>query len=111
MNLTRDTVASLCLALLFTLGTAVSSDGQSFVDDFSDGNAEDGMPVNWAPGAAVPLGSRVVSDGSYLMTTESGNPMSAYAQDRIFQDVSVQTQVRILDDFVNVPRFASSSAD
>lgn len=61
-----------------------------FFDDFNDGNAGDGMPVTWAPGA----GTWDASSGDYVAT--GSLPRVSLVPDYVLGDTSVRAQVRVV---------------
>ena len=53
----------LASACIHGMSLSRADAGQFFVDDFSDGIIDDGMPVTWLPGGA-PAGTRDASSGT-----------------------------------------------
>jgi hypothetical protein len=79
-----------------------------FFDDFEDGNAEDGKPVKWSPWLPFVDGTRVVKDGSYVITPSDQVPqLPGYDPSKTesdstiegvtLQDVSIRTLVRAFE--------------
>ena len=78
---------------LFLLASArtVSLQLRIFRDTFNDGNATDGMPGTWVPGAS-PEGSRDASSGDFRSTHTGG--MSTLLEELYgLRDVSIRTEV------------------
>ncbi|MEZ6097982.1 MAG: PEP-CTERM sorting domain-containing protein [Pirellulaceae bacterium] len=67
-----------------------------FFEDFEDGDATDGSPATWSPGAQ-PTGTRIVSGGDYIFTASS--LASSYVEESadLVGDISIQTQIRFLE--------------
>ena len=65
-----------------------------FHDDFSDGDAEDGMPVTWIPGPVGSLGTREVVDQNYVLTPTLDEAVVSVPEGLVFGDVSIRTQFR-----------------
>lgn len=63
-------------ACLVAFGLAAPTTAATFFhDNFEDGSATDGQPVSWvAPGYAQ-TGTRVVQDGSLVLTAASGRSL------------------------------------
>jgi hypothetical protein len=74
---------------------ACASADTIFFDDFSDGNAADGMPVTWAPLAGFP-GTFDASSGDYVLSP-SNRAIVATVPDLILGDVSIRAQARMLE--------------
>jgi RNA polymerase sigma factor (sigma-70 family) len=106
---------AVCLVVLMALmlvgGTTlvpglanIAFAGQFFHDDFEDGSATDGMPVNWALDLHLNGGTHAVQNGSYVVTPDA---ISDYANVTIseidlipqagtFSEVSLRSVVRLL---------------
>jgi hypothetical protein len=90
------------VAILVVVGLCLMFGRQSFaeswLDDFGDGNAGDGMPVSWLVDA-VAQGSYNVVGGDYVATGSNANVgdevMSSGVPSAIFGDVSIQAQAMV----------------
>lgn len=94
-----------CVFFLTFSSTNAQLQPPYFYDDFEDGSVDDGDPVTWTPEAPFDRGTREVIDGSFVVTpgsipTEFFNysESDTVAAGVVFQDVSVRTQVRVLED-------------
>jgi hypothetical protein len=89
--------ASLCVMLLFVLAGTEDSYGQvPFNDVFSDGNAQDGMPVTWIfDEGGMSFGSLIeVQDGD-LIIENSGFGAGAGPEGVVLGDISTRAQARL----------------
>ena len=91
MNAIQLSQRALCAALAILTLTLNVSAQEYFVDDFSDGNADDGMPVTWSPWYGSGFDA---SSGDYEWTPIDTN-MGATVNEHIYEDVSLQTQVTL----------------
>ncbi len=86
-------LAVVVLTLGVCSGPAQAVD--TWFDDFSDGNAEDGDPLTWTPHPALP-GDYNATSGDYILTpgfgAGSGDTMATSIEDETFTDVSVRTR-------------------
>ena len=80
--------------LLLAICAPASAD-TVFFDNFSDGNAADGMPVTWDPLAGFP-GTFDASSGDFVLTP-SNRAIVATVPALVLGDVSIRSQVRVLD--------------
>jgi hypothetical protein len=99
-----------CVVVLLCL-VSDSQGGEYFIDDFEDGNAEDGNPVTWVP-QVPPLhrGVREVVNGDYVITPTSA-PGDYYFQSdsvvlgTVHDGVTIRTQARALDSAVDLESY------
>jgi hypothetical protein len=87
-----QTAAICLLALAVSAGTSAST---IFFEDFNDGNAADGTPVSWlqVPGFS---GTFDASSGDYFLAPSDRAIVTTVPALKL-QDVSIRTQVRILE--------------
>jgi len=99
-------IAVLLVAMGVRLLLPAVALAQPFIDDFEDGSATDGNPVRWVPAdPSVDRGTAEVVDGDFLLTPSPTAPpfpidpdyieIAVLAEDRLYQDVSIHTQVRV----------------
>jgi hypothetical protein len=81
-------------AFVFSTASVSIAHGSPFqLDDFEDGNAEDGSPFTWTPGGA-PGGTRTVINGDYLISNSALS--SSYAPEASgVRDATITTQLRM----------------
>src|SRR5687767_3971829 len=82
-------VTVVCCVLTSMLCARPASAARDFLDNFDDGNAQDGSPVTWAPG----LGTWDASGGDYVAT--GSIPRVSLVPAHLFGDTSARTQVRV----------------
>jgi hypothetical protein len=85
----RLPVTIVCCVLISMLCARAASADRGFLDNFNDGNAQDGTPVTWAPG----LGTWDASSGDYVAT--GSTPRVSLVPSFIFDGTSARTQVRV----------------
>ena len=78
-----------CCVLTWMICAQAASADTIFFEDFNDGNAQDGMPVTWAPGP----GTWDASSGDYIATGSS--PRVSLVPAHVLGDTSARTQVRV----------------
>jgi hypothetical protein len=99
MQSNRISTLVLWIVVVFVMGIvagptpAAATHGVGFFDDFSDMNFSDDMPVSWTEFGAV----LDASSGDLVMATGSTNPRRAFTSVDAYADVSVHTQIRLLD--------------
>ena len=93
-------ILTLVLAVIVLTLAVCSVPAQAvdtWFDDFSDGNAEDGDPLTWTPHPALE-GDYNATSGDYILTPGFGagddDTMAASIEDITFTDVSVRTRAR-----------------
>lgn len=98
---TQPTTRCLLRMMLcvLVLGCRAGAD-QFFFEDFTDGNAADGSPVNWIPGPSGDV------HAGYTLTPEGLQLGGALAADRdgtpyIYRDVSVRVQIKRTSNHTN----------
>jgi len=92
----------LCVALLIAMlcgSLWAQTPGPSFLDDFSDGDAMDGSPVNWLPTWGVDA-------TGYVLTLEGMKAGGGMATDLdgsyyFYRDVSITVQIKRTSDQTN----------
>ncbi len=92
----RTCSAALAFVFAFAI-TLPANAGKVFYDDFEDGSATDGNPVNWVPVPGWSSGTREVIDGSFVHTPRGlggvDDEMDTEVAGEIYQDVSIRTRV------------------
>jgi len=79
-----------CCILSWTICAQAASADTIFFDNFNDGDAEDGMPVTWAPS----LGTWDASSGDYVAT--GSLPRVSRVPAHVLGDTSARAQVRVV---------------
>lgn len=82
----------LSTALLYYTPGAMA--GELFYDDFNDGDVQDGHPVSWSPGG-FSGGIRDASSGDLVITNTFNSTTYVVSADNMYDDVSIQSQLRI----------------
>jgi RNA polymerase sigma factor (sigma-70 family) len=111
------TVGIVALAVALVLGaSSVSSfvaglpsylHAAQFFDDFNDGSATDGAPVNWLPFAELSNGTYSVEQESFILRPNAASrPLVSIADGITAKDVSIRTQVRVDGGSVGTAVFA-----
>jgi len=97
---TQRTIQCLtCVALLLAALCGTVQAGPSFFEDFSDGVATDGTPVNWLPGS----GAYLDPGFGYVLTPEGLELVGATAADaagtpHTYRDLSARAQIKIISN-------------
>jgi hypothetical protein len=103
----RELIAFALVTVAMGLLLPVAALAQPFVDDFEDGSATDGNPVQWVPpDPSVDRGTAEVVGGDLLITPSptalpfpGTDPdyieVAVLAENRLYQDVSIHTQLRV----------------
>jgi hypothetical protein len=90
--LRKHPVISTFLAFIVTTLSLSIANGSPFqLDDFEDGNADDGSPFTWTPGG-YPGGTRTVINGDYLISN-TGTSTSYAPEANVVGDVAITTQL------------------
>jgi hypothetical protein len=93
------------LALTASVSDACRAD-TIFLDDFEDGSATDGTPVNWTP-RVYTNGSYDVVGGDFVLTPNTAtDPLVAIVSDVSAADVSIRAQIRVAGTSDGVGLFA-----
>jgi hypothetical protein len=97
MSSTNRICRALTLTVLFTSLALQASAGTVFFDDFSDGDAQDGMPVTWTE--KPNSGDYDATSGDYVFTpTTTEEFMISAVLDITLTNTSIRTQVRISEE-------------
>jgi hypothetical protein len=92
MRSTNRIYSALTVTVLFASLALQASAATVFFDDFSDGDAQDGMPVTWTEAIG---GDYDATSGDYVLTaTPGGGVMLSTVVDITLTDFSIRTQVR-----------------
>ncbi len=93
MRSTNRICSALTLTVLLASFALQASAATIFNDDFSDGNARDGMPATWTEHPT--LGDYDATSGDYVLTPTTNNVhMYSTVVDITSRDFSIRTQVR-----------------
>jgi hypothetical protein len=92
MRSTNRIFSTLTLTVLLASTALQASADTVFFDDFSDGDAQDGIPVTWTEAIG---GDYDATSGDYVLTaTPGGGVMLSTVVDITLTDFSIRTQVR-----------------
>jgi hypothetical protein len=101
MRLTNRIFSILTLPVLLASIALQASADTVFFDDFSDGDAQDGIPVTWTERPNV--GDYDATSGDYVLTaTPGGGVMLSTVVDITLTDFSIKTQVRTSSELGSV---------
>jgi hypothetical protein len=99
MRSTNRICSALTLTVLFGSIAIQASAATVFFDDFSDGDAQDGMPVTWTEAIG---GDYDATSGDYVLTATPGGGVMLSTVDITLTDFSIRTQVRTSSEFGSV---------
>ena len=92
LRLTNRIFSTLTLTVILASFGLQASAATVFNDNFSDGDAQDGMPVTWTEATS---GDYDATSGDYVLTPATTDEfMSSTVVDEVLTNVSIRTQVR-----------------